>query len=89
MVARINKNTMCSESDEDSTVIKFIPKLGDELATAAMAEMIPVDGGGDKWQEAAGDGEDDLETLEVERAEGGRKCSETLLGLQVHRFVGQ
>ena len=38
------------------------PKCGDELATAAMTEMIPVDGGGDQWREAAGDEEDDPES---------------------------
>ena len=30
--------------------------------------MIPVDGGGDQWQEAASDEEDDPETLVAERA---------------------
>ena len=34
---------------------------------------IPVDGGGDQRREAAGDEENDLETLEAERAERGRK----------------
>ena len=38
--------------------------------------MIPVDGDGDQRQEAAGDEEDNPETLEAERAERGRKCSE-------------
>ena len=33
--------------------------------------MIPVDGSGDQPQEAAGNEEDDLETLEAERAERG------------------
>ena len=41
-----------------------------------MAGMIPVDGGGDQRQEAAGDEEDDPETQEAERAECGRNCSE-------------
>ena len=35
--------------------------------------MISVDGGGDQRQEAAGDEEDDPETLEAERAERGQK----------------
>ena len=35
--------------------------------------MIPVDGGGDQWQEATGDEEDDPETQEVERAMRGRR----------------
>ena len=38
--------------------------------------MIPVDGGRDQQQEAAGDEEDDPETLEAERAERRRNCSE-------------
>ena len=38
--------------------------------------MIPVDGGRDQRQEAAGDEEDDPETQEVERAMRGRKGSE-------------
>ena len=38
-----------------------------------MAEMIPVDGGGDQRQEAAGDEEDDPETQEAERAMRGRR----------------
>ena len=33
--------------------------------------MIPVDGAGDQQQEAAGDEEDDPETLEAERAKRG------------------
>ena len=37
--------------------------------------MIPIDGDGDQWQEAAGD-EDDPETLEAEQAERGRRVSE-------------
>ena len=43
---------------------------------AATTELIPVDGGGDQRWEVAGDEEDDLETLEAERAERGRNCSE-------------
>ena len=43
---------------------------------AATAEMIPVDGGRDQQREAAGDEEDDPETLEAERAERGRKSLE-------------
>ena len=39
--------------------------------------MIPVDGGGDQRQEAAGDEEDDPETLEAERAKRGRGGSES------------
>ena len=35
--------------------------------------MIPIDSGGDQWQEAAGDEENDPETLEAEWAERGRK----------------
>ena len=35
--------------------------------------MIPVDGGGDQRQEAAGDAEYDLETLEAERAKRGSR----------------
>ena len=42
------------------------PKCGDGLATAAMAETIPVDANRDQWREAAGDEEDDPET------QGGR-----------------
>ena len=42
------------------------PKCGDGPATTAMAETIPVDGGGDQRREAAGDEEDDPET------QGGR-----------------
>ena len=38
--------------------------------------MIPVDGGGDQRQEAAGDEEDDPETLEAERATRERKSLE-------------
>ena len=38
--------------------------------------MIPIDSGGDQRQEAAGDEEDDPETLEAERAKRGRKSSE-------------
>ena len=37
------------------------PKCGDGPATAATAETIPVDGGGDQQREAAGDEEDDPE----------------------------
>ena len=40
-------------------MIEFIPEFGDELATAATAEMKSVDGGGDQRQEAAGDEVDD------------------------------
>ena len=42
------------------------PKCDDGPATAAMAETISVDGGGDQRRDAAGDEEDDLET------QGGR-----------------
>ena len=42
------------------------PKCGDGPATAATAEMIPIDGGGDRRREAAGDEEDNPET------QGGR-----------------
>ena len=35
--------------------------------------MIPVDGGGDQRKEAAGDEEDDPETVEAERAMRGRR----------------
>ena len=35
--------------------------------------MIPVDGGGDQRREAAGNEENDPETLEAEWAEHGRK----------------
>ena len=38
--------------------------------------MIPVDGGGDLRQEAAGEEEDDLESQEAERAMRGRRVSE-------------
>ena len=38
------------------------PKCGDGPATAAMAEMIPIDSGGDQRRETAGDEEDDPET---------------------------
>ena len=40
--------------------------------------MISVDGGGDQRLEAAGDEEDDPETLEAERAEHGRKSPEKI-----------
>ena len=40
--------------------------------------MNSVDGGGDKRLEAAGDEEDDPETLEAERAKRGRKSSEKI-----------
>ena len=43
-----------------------------------MAAKIPVDGGGDQRQEAIGDEEDDLETLEAERAKRGQKSSEKI-----------
>ena len=35
--------------------------------------MIPIDDGGDQWQEAAGDEEDDPETLEAEQAKCGSR----------------
>ena len=35
--------------------------------------MISVDGGGDQWQEATGDKEDDSETLEAEWAKHGSR----------------
>ena len=38
-----------------------------------MAGMIPVDGGGDQRQEAAGDEENDPETLEAEWAKRGQQ----------------
>ena len=40
--------------------------------------MISVDGSGDQQQEAAGDEEDDPETLEAEQAKRGRKSSEKI-----------
>ena len=40
---------------------------------AATAVEIPVDGGGDQRREAAGDEENDPETLEAEWAERGQK----------------
>ena len=40
--------------------------------------MIPVDGGGDQRQEAAGDEEDDPETLEAERAMRRRRGFEEI-----------
>ena len=40
--------------------------------------LIPVDGGGDQRREAAGDEEDDPETVEAARAERGRKSSEKI-----------
>ena len=40
--------------------------------------MNSIDGGGDQRQGAAGDEEDDPETLEVERPERGRKSSEKI-----------
>ena len=58
-MARCITNTMCRESDEDSTVIEFIPSSGGELATTATAEKKSIDGGGDQRQEAAGDKVDD------------------------------
>ena len=42
------------------------PKCGNGPATAAMAETISVDGGGDQQREVTGDEEDDPET------QGGR-----------------
>ena len=77
-MARINKNTMCQESDEDSTVIESIPQFGDELAMAATAGKNSVDGGGDQRQEATGDEEDDPETQEAERTKRGQKSSEKI-----------
>ena len=41
-----------------------------------MVGLISVDGGGDERLLAAGDEEDDPETLEAERATRGRKSSE-------------
>ena len=38
--------------------------------------MIPIDSGGDQWQEAAGDEEDDPKTLEAGRLSAGEKTSE-------------
>ena len=35
--------------------------------------MIPIDGGGDQRHKAAGDEEDDPETLEAERAKRGSR----------------
>ena len=61
-MARIMMNTMCRESDEDSTVFGFIPSFGGELATTATAEKKSVDGGGDQRQEAASNEVDDPET---------------------------
>ena len=37
--------------------------------------MISIDGGGDQWQEVAGDEEDDPETLEAEQAKRGSRRS--------------
>ena len=45
---------------------------------AATTGTNSVDSGGDQRQEAAGDEEDDPETLEAERAERGRKSSEKI-----------
>ena len=45
---------------------------------AATAVEIPVDGGGDQRREAAGDEENDSETLEAEQAERGRKLFEEI-----------
>ena len=46
---------MCYESElRNSTKIKFIPYFGGELATAATAGQIAVDGGGDQRREVAG-----------------------------------
>ena len=42
----------------------------------ATAVKIPVDGGGDQRWEAAGDEENDPETLEAERAMRGRRSLE-------------
>ena len=39
---------------------------------------IPIDDDGDQRREAAGDEEDNPETLEAERAECGRKSSEKI-----------
>ena len=44
----------------------------------ATAVLIPIDSSGDQWREAAGDEEDDPETLEAERAKRGRKSSEKI-----------
>ena len=38
----------------NSTKIKFIPYFSGELATAATAGQIAIDGGGDQWREVAG-----------------------------------
>ena len=40
--------------------------------------MIPIDGGGDQRQEAAGNEEGDPETLEAERAKRGQKSLEKI-----------
>ena len=47
---------MCYESElRNSTKIKFIPYFDGELAPAATAGQIAVDGGGDQRREVAGD----------------------------------
>ena len=49
--------------------------------------MIPVDGGRDQRQEAAGDEENDLETLEAEWAERGRKLFGEISKKIAHGYI--
>ena len=46
-----------------------------------------VDGGGDKRLEAAGDEEDDPETLEAERAMRGRRGLEKLFQIFAREYI--
>ena len=68
IVARYMAKQCARNRSEISTRFKSIPCFGDGLATTAMAETIPVDGGGDQRREATADEKDDPET------QGGRAC---------------
>ena len=57
-------------------MIKSIPWLGDELATAATAGVKSVDGAGDQRQEAAGDEETIRRTWRQSELLRGRRGSE-------------
>ena len=49
--------------------------------------MIPIDGDGDQRQEAAGDEEDDPETLEAEQAMRGRRGLEKVFQIFAHVYI--
>ena len=60
----------------NSTKIKFIPYFGGELATAATAGQIAVDGGGDQQREAAGSERTIRRPKKAEQVTRGRRVSE-------------